>query len=87
MWSSQRVVAGLSSLPFALLLFASCGGSTTAGPDGGGTTTGTFQLAWEDNFDAFDATRWRSMTHCWDSNLAQFSTANTTFANGIASLR
>ena len=59
---------------------------TTAGPDGGGTTTGTFQLAWEDNFDAFDATRWALQTHSWDSNLAQFSTTNTTFANGIASL-
>ena len=86
MWCSQRAVVRLS-LPLALLLLASCGGSpTTAAPDGGGTTTGTFQLAWEDNFDAFDATRWAFQTHSWDTNLAQFSTTNTTFANGIASL-
>ncbi len=77
----------LSKLRLGLLLIAGCGGSgMTPGPDGGGTTTGTFQLAWEDNFDSFDATRWALQTHSWDGNLAQFSTANTTFANGIASL-
>ena len=50
------------------------------------TGAGTFQLAWEDNFDAFDSGHWALQTHTWDGNLAQFSTANTTFANGIASL-
>ena len=47
---------------------------------------GTFTLAWEDNFDAFDSTRWSLMTHSWDGNLAQFSGDNTRFQDGIASL-
>jgi endo-1,3-1,4-beta-glycanase ExoK len=47
---------------------------------------GTFELAWEDNFDSFDTARWQLMTHTWDGNLAQFSTQNTRFENGIASL-
>ena len=77
------------SLLASHLLLAGCGASgggapSDAGPDG--VTTGTFQLAWEDNFDSFDSTRWQLMTHTWDSNLAVFSTANTSFANGIASL-
>jgi beta-glucanase (GH16 family) len=48
--------------------------------------TGAFQLSWEDNFDAFDTSRWQLMTHTWDGNLAQFSTANTSFKDGILSL-
>jgi endo-1,3-1,4-beta-glycanase ExoK len=75
---------------FALAAIAGCGGSgaapADAGGDGGAVTTGTFQLAWQDDFDAFDSSRWQLMTHSWDSNLAQFSTTNTSFANGIASL-
>jgi endo-1,3-1,4-beta-glycanase ExoK len=74
----------------ALATVAGCGGSGAAPADAGGdgalVTTGTFALAWQDEFDAFDSTRWQLMTHSWDSNLAQFSTANTSFANGIASL-
>ena len=74
-------------LASTLIALAGCGGSSMNGnPDGGAATTGTFQLAWEDNFDAFDGTRWALQTHSWDGNLAQFSTANTTFTNGIASL-
>jgi endo-1,3-1,4-beta-glycanase ExoK len=67
-----------------------CGGSGPPGGAGGAggsaPPTGTFQLAWQDDFDAFDAARWQLMTHTWDGNLAQFSTANTRFADGIASL-
>jgi endo-1,3-1,4-beta-glycanase ExoK len=69
---------------------AGCGGSgqpSGAGGTGGSAPpTGTFQLAWQDDFDAFDAARWQLMTHTWDGNLAQFSTANTRFTDGIASL-
>lgn len=43
-------------------------------------------LAWQDDFDGFDATRWQLMTHSWDSNLAQFSTQNVRVENGIAAL-
>jgi len=68
-----------------------CGGSSGrvgAPPDSGSVTpSASFQLAWEDQFDSFDASRWQLMTHTWDGNLAQFSTENTTFAGGIASLR
>lgn len=47
---------------------------------------GRFELAWEDQLDAFDASRWQLMTHSWDGNLAQFSPENVSYANGIASL-
>jgi beta-glucanase (GH16 family) len=50
------------------------------------TGAGKFALAWEDNFDSFDASRWSLMTHSWDGNLAQFSVDNTRFQDGIASL-
>ena len=47
---------------------------------------GTFTLAWEDNFDSFDATKWTLQTHSWNGNLAQFSVDNTKFQDGIASI-
>lgn len=63
------------------------GSAADSGSDAGNAgSAGTFQLAWEDDFDSFDATRWALQTHTWDGNLAQFSTSNATFANGIASL-
>lgn len=62
------------------------GGGTDGGADRVVVRTGTFEPAWEDNFDTFDATRWSLQTHSWDGNLAQFSTANTRFENGIVSL-
>jgi beta-glucanase (GH16 family) len=46
-----------------------------------------FELAWQDDFDTFDASRWQLMTHSWDTNLAQFSTQNVSIENGIAALR
>lgn len=66
--------------------------AATAGADAGSgadrvPVTGTFEMAWEDNFDSFDSARWQLMTHSWDGNLAQFSTTNTKFENGIASLQ
>jgi hypothetical protein len=60
------------------------GGS--AAPEGPGPDAEGFTLLWRDDFDAFDASRWQLMTHSWDSNLAQFSTDNTRFADGIVSL-
>ncbi len=45
-----------------------------------------FELAWQDDFDAFDTTRWQLMTHSWDTNLAQFSTQNVRVENGVAAL-
>ena len=78
------IVASFLSLPVG------CGGTGATGTTDAGADTmtgaGTFQLAWEDNFDSFDSGHWALQTHTWDGNLAQFSTANTTFANGIASL-
>ncbi len=72
-------------------------GSTTGGKAAGGTTTGgaattatggtgSFVLAWEDNFDSFNSSLWQLMTHSWDGNLAQFSTSNTSVASGILSI-
>jgi endo-1,3-1,4-beta-glycanase ExoK len=49
-------------------------------------TADGFELAWQDDFDALDASRWQLMTHTWDTNLAQFSTANASVGNGLLSL-
>jgi len=45
-----------------------------------------FELLWQDDFNFFDGARWQLMTHTWDGNLAQFSTENTRFQNGILSI-
>ncbi|HTV20886.1 MAG TPA: family 16 glycosylhydrolase, partial [Polyangiaceae bacterium] len=60
----------------------------SAPPAAGDSTPGSseFELAWQDDFDTFDATRWQLMTHSWDTNLAQFSTANVRVADGVAAL-
>ena len=94
---SVAAAVAVTAMASTGLLLAGCAkdpvspGAAGAGTGGTGgpaatVTTGTFALAWEDNFDAFDATRWQLMTHTWDGNLAQFSTANTTFENGVAKL-
>jgi beta-glucanase (GH16 family) len=71
-------------------VLAGCGGSSSGSPSDGGAdaavVTGTFQPAWQDDFDSFDSARWALQTFSWDGNLAQFSTANASFANGIATL-
>lgn len=46
-----------------------------------------FELLWQDDFDAFDSTRWQLMTHSWDTNLAQFSGQNVRAQSGVASLQ
>lgn len=100
--SASRPRRAAVTLTSALLLpllnaAAGCAASPPARNSDGGTTgstdarteaiiPGTFELAWEDNFDAFDAARWQLMTHSWDGNLAMFSTENTKFENGVASL-
>lgn len=48
--------------------------------------SGPFRLAWQDDFDTLDLTRWQLMTHSWDTNLAQFSTENARTVDGILQL-
>ncbi|MBN2191553.1 MAG: family 16 glycosylhydrolase [Polyangiaceae bacterium] len=62
------------------------GGLGTSGAATGGGAGGVFELAWEDGFDAVDASRWELMTHTWDGNLAQFTAANAVARNGILAL-
>lgn len=61
---------------------------SSAPPTAGDPTPGSaeFELAWQDDFDTFDATRWQLMTHSWDTNLAQFSTENVRVEGGVAAL-
>jgi beta-glucanase (GH16 family) len=70
---------------------AGCGSSPPAGsPDSGAggaaATTGTFQLAWADEFDSYDPQQWQLESFTFPGNLAQFTPANATFANGLATL-
>lgn len=53
---------------------------------GGSSVSGEFQLNWVDEFDTVDTSRWEPMTHSWDGNLAQFSTATVAANNGVLSL-
>jgi len=46
----------------------------------------TFQLAWQDEFDSFDGTRWQLESFTFGGNLARFTPANATFVNGLATL-
>jgi beta-glucanase (GH16 family) len=81
-----------SALFCAVAGLLACASTPASGPSAspsdaqGATGPGSFTLAWEDNFDSLDSSRWSLMTHSWNGNLAQFSTSNTKFENGIASL-
>src|SRR5690606_18216208 len=45
-------------------------------------TEHSFELAWEDQFDTIDTSRWSLMTHSWDGNLAQFAAAPAEVVDG-----
>jgi endo-1,3-1,4-beta-glycanase ExoK len=75
----------------ALLLGANaCSGASSPMPVKSGEpaeiTDQSFELAWQDQFDTVDTSRWSLMTHSWDGNLAQFSTTNAEVADGILKL-
>ena len=71
---------------------AGTGGTGTGGSGTGGSGTGgtagcpgaSFQLAWEDDFDTIDSSRWQFMTH--SLGLAQFTGDNASVSNGIVTL-
>ncbi len=61
---------------------------------GGGQSTGGagqldphFKLAWRDDFDTFDSTRWTKQTHTFAENLARFSATNAVVEGGLLKLR
>ncbi len=75
----------MNTRSFALLAMSlACAGGQQPARDP--SPVGRLELTWQDDFDSFDSSRWQLMTHSWDGNLAQFSTANTRFQNGILSL-
>lgn len=49
-------------------------------------TDQSFELAWEDQFDSIDLSRWSLMTHTWDGNLAQFSSTPAEVVDGVLKL-
>lgn len=61
----------------------STGGSVATGGVGEGSA---FTLAWQDDFDTLDASRWALQTFSWDGNLAQFTPANASVADGILAI-
>lgn len=74
-------------------------GNTTAGASGGGAGGGTtssstggsrggdaFALAWQDDFDALDASLWQAQSFTWEGNQAQFTPENVSVANGKVKL-
>ena len=62
---------------------ASTGGTAAAT---GGAPSGPFVLAWQDDFDTFDAAAWQLQTFTWEGNEAQFSTQNASVSNGVVTL-
>ena len=88
----RTVLFACSSLFALMLATAGCGSSppgviyADGGPGGAPAATGTFQLAWQDDFDAFDSSRWQLESFTFGGNLAQFTPANAAFKNGLATL-
>jgi endo-1,3-1,4-beta-glycanase ExoK len=87
-----RTFSGVASI-ISLLLGCSSGhgGSTgTAGTSGADASldgaTGTYTLAWQDDFDTLDTSMWQLQTFTFGGNLAQFSTQNASVANGILTI-
>jgi len=71
-------------------------GGSSAGSGGGGGTSGAggtsgidshFKLAWRDDFDSFNDTRWSKQTHTFDENLSRFSAGNVVVEGGFLKLR
>ena len=62
------------------------GTETDAAPATMPAPGGRFELAWQDDFDTLDRSRWQLMTHSWDTNLAQFSAENAGTEAGVLSL-
>jgi endo-1,3-1,4-beta-glycanase ExoK len=60
--------------------------ASAVGSGGTGAQNGSFVLAWQDEFDSLDASLWELQTFSWDGNLAQFSTANATVADGVVTI-
>lgn len=62
-----------------------------ASSDSGGASSsdsgaGTFSLLFRDDFDSFDSSRWKRMTHSWSGNLAKFSPKSVSVDNGELSI-
>ncbi|HVY37571.1 MAG TPA: glycoside hydrolase family 16 protein [Polyangia bacterium] len=71
----------------------SCGSSSPAAPTtGAGGSAGDagaepFTLAWQDDFDTLDTTRWALQTFTFSGNLAQFTPQNASVANGTLTIK
>jgi beta-glucanase (GH16 family) len=66
------------------------GSSAGGGTGGGGGTSGIdthFKLAWRDDFDSFNDTRWSKQTHTFVENLARFSAGNVVVEGGFLKLK
>jgi len=62
------------------------GGTAASGGGAGATSSGPFVLAWQDDFDTLDTSRWQAQTFTFDGNQAQFSTENAAVANGVLTM-
>jgi endo-1,3-1,4-beta-glycanase ExoK len=60
------------------------GGAPGAG--GGSGDPGSFELAWQDDFDTLDLSRWQLQTFTFGGNLAQFSPQNAAVADGMLTI-
>ncbi|HSS39690.1 MAG TPA: glycoside hydrolase family 16 protein [Polyangia bacterium] len=92
MLHARLELAGFVLLAFILGTSPSCGSSSAAGPSSGaGGTAGDggpdpFVLAWQDDFDTLDATRWQLQSFTFGGNLAQFTPQNAAVANGVLTI-
>jgi len=58
-------------------------GGVSASSSGGAGNGDPFVLAWQDDFDALDSSKWELESFTWNGNQAQFTPANATTASGI----
>jgi endo-1,3-1,4-beta-glycanase ExoK len=98
-WAYAATACDVSSSAELGSAGASTGGGTANGATGGaGPSTpgggasppsgdGAFILKFRDDFDAFDASRWQTMTHSWDTNLALFSGQTVAVEEGEMRIR
>jgi len=63
------------------------GSSNVAGGGGGPTIDPRFKLAWRDDFNDFDDTRWTKQTHTFAENLARFGATNVVVEGGVLKLK
>lgn len=90
---SSSNAAGGSSVAATGGAVSAAGSGSAATPSAGGaggtsagTASGEFELAWQDDFEALDNSRWQAQDFTFDGNQATFTPANVSVKDGALEL-